>query len=145
MARYDDDIWSEFTTFNIIVKLCAQTKCPLLNANNTDLCINHKIRGRPEEGHTKVSCGVSIRTVSTCRCPMLLLGVCAGLMGGGGMPPPLPPLKFCKEVSLKICSGSGRSPVAQRAQFKNHIIWHLLLRESSNCIGWMRLDDDDPN
>lgn len=76
------------------------------------------MHGKPEEGHTKVSCGVSIRTVSTCLCPMLLLGVCAGLMGGGGMPPPLPPLKFCKEVNLKICSGSGRSPVAQRAQFK---------------------------
>lgn len=78
-------------------------------------CIKHEGDGRPEDGHTKVSCGVSIKTVSTCLCPMLLLGVCAGLMGEGGMTPPLPPLKFCKEVNLKICSGSGRSPVAQRA------------------------------
>lgn len=66
--------------------------------------------------NTSVSWGVSIRTVSTCRWPMLLLGVCAGLIGGGGTPPPLPPLKLCKDVNLKICSGSGRSPATQKTK-----------------------------
>lgn len=91
-----------------------------------------------QSGHTSVSWGVSIRTVSICRWPMLLLGVWAGLIGGGGIPPPLPPLKFCKEVNLKICSGSGRSPAAQKtkSQTNDQAPPFLLLSSLEDIILW---------
>lgn len=45
-------------------------------------------------------------------------------MGKQGAPPPLPPLKLCSDVSLKICSGSGRSPENTHTHTKR---WSLII------------------
>lgn len=63
---------------------------------------------RSRTGRTKVSCGVSMRTVSIC-----LWGAWLGVWVGPVCWLTLA-LKFCREVSLKVCSGSGFSPAADR-------------------------------